>query len=299
MSIKIMSQVWENGPNDRGELLVLLALADFANDAGECWPAMSSIAAKARMTERGAQKVIARLTDAGRISVARGGGRHGCNVYKIEAQNPERGSGYQAQNPEPHSPNTSANTPNTVHPERGSPRTGVQKPRTGVQKTPNGGSPEPSGTVKNRHSSSSSAREQPQQRRVEIPDEDPFRSEPPAPPPDQLTGDDLLTEVMAAAGLTSGRIPTYWMPPTSTIHILKWRNDLGLTDTEILDTVRSSRANHDEAPSGPKAFDRAMSGLAGAKSHKLQPSSPSGRKPADGGKAARLDFYNRVANQKG
>ena len=32
VSIRIMQHVWENGPEDRGELLVLLALADFADE---------------------------------------------------------------------------------------------------------------------------------------------------------------------------------------------------------------------------------------------------------------------------
>lgn len=137
MSIKIMSAVWENGPDDRSELLVMLALADFCNDEGECWPSMRSIAAKARMTERGAQKTIGRLVDAGRVSVATGGGRGGCNRYQICTRNPERNSVNVETNPE-------QETPNDVH----RPRTDEHKPRTGVQKTPNGGSPEPSGTVK-------------------------------------------------------------------------------------------------------------------------------------------------------
>ena len=141
MSIKITSWVWKNGPTDQGELLVLLALADFANEDGVCWPSMASIATKARLTERGAQKIVRRLEANGRLSIDTGGGRHGCNTYRINTDPPEPG------------------TPNTVHPEHGSPRTTEQKPRTRVQKTPNPGSPEPSGTIKNRQSSRVRARE--------------------------------------------------------------------------------------------------------------------------------------------
>ncbi|MEB3419925.1 helix-turn-helix domain-containing protein [Salipiger marinus] len=269
MSIKIMSQVWETGPEDRSELLVMLALADFSNDAGECWPSMKSIAAKARMTERGVQKILSRLEASGRISVQTGGGRHGCNVYKIHPGNPERGRG----NPEPHSPNTSAETPNTVHPERGSPRTPVQKPRTGVQKTPNGGSPEPSRTVIEPSSSSSSARE-------------------------ALTDDQLYDEVMAAAGIRNGQMPSHWLPPAATIHVSRWRSQLGLSDAEILATVRESRRRHDTPPNGPKGLDGAMQRTAGAKVVPLKPAVPyQFSKPDD--RAKRRAFYEDVTRRYG
>jgi hypothetical protein len=49
MSIKILSMVWDTGPEDKAELLVLLALADFCDDSGVCWPAVSSIARKSRI----------------------------------------------------------------------------------------------------------------------------------------------------------------------------------------------------------------------------------------------------------
>ena len=130
MSIRIMSQVWDSGPEDRAELLVLLALADFANDAGECWPSMIGIAAKARMTERGAQKIVRRLEETGWLEIATGGGRGGKNSYRIKVGNPERETG------------------NTKRGIDEKPRTGKHKPRTGEQKTPNGGSPEPSITIR-------------------------------------------------------------------------------------------------------------------------------------------------------
>ena len=61
MSIRIMSRIWDVGPLGSAETMVLLALADYCNDDGECWPSMASIARKARMTERGVQKIMARL----------------------------------------------------------------------------------------------------------------------------------------------------------------------------------------------------------------------------------------------
>lgn len=127
MSIRVMSRIWDDGPDDREELLVLLALADFADDAGRCYPSMASVARKARLSERGAQKIVRRLEAAGWVIVETGGGRASCNVYVI-------------RNPEQETPNEK---PRTVFTERKE-----QKPRTGVQETPNTGSPEPSGTLR-------------------------------------------------------------------------------------------------------------------------------------------------------
>jgi hypothetical protein len=127
-----MSWVWEHGPKSGTDRLVLLALADFCDDAGTCFPSMRRIAQRACMTERGAQKALRRMADAGVISIETGGGRSQCNRYSI------------ALNPEQHSVNTvhpEPQTANTVHPL-------TPKPRTRVHETLNGGSPEPSVTVK-------------------------------------------------------------------------------------------------------------------------------------------------------
>jgi len=83
MSIKIMSHVWENGPDDRGELLVMLALADFADDRGRCWPSIATIARRARMTPRSAQRILRKLEADGSVEISTGSARSGCNQYKI------------------------------------------------------------------------------------------------------------------------------------------------------------------------------------------------------------------------
>lgn len=85
MSIKIMSQVWENGPDQQAERFVLLALADFANDAGECWPSIKAICGKVCMSERGVQTVIRRLESSGWLAIETGNGRKGCSKYAIMA----------------------------------------------------------------------------------------------------------------------------------------------------------------------------------------------------------------------
>lgn len=118
MSIKVMSAVWELDLPP-GEKLVLLALADFANDAGECWPSMEGIARKSSMTERGVRKIVRKLEDAGLVQTNVGGGRFGCSVYYLkpgtsfppEHRSPRNVSAetrnVSAQNPEPRSPEPS------------------------------------------------------------------------------------------------------------------------------------------------------------------------------------------------
>lgn len=89
MSIKVMSWVWENGPGKQAERFVLLALADFSNDDGECWPAIKSIGEKTCLSERGVQTILRRLEADGWIKCKVNGGRGGANIYRIiTSQNP-------------------------------------------------------------------------------------------------------------------------------------------------------------------------------------------------------------------
>ncbi|TZG24881.1 helix-turn-helix domain-containing protein [Sphingomonas montanisoli] len=60
MSIKLMSAVWDLVLPD-SEKLVLLALADSANDNGKCWPSMPTLAKKCSKGERTVQGVIKTL----------------------------------------------------------------------------------------------------------------------------------------------------------------------------------------------------------------------------------------------
>ena len=84
-----MSQVWEDARiQSQAELLVLLALADHARDDGLCWPSIRTIAAKARIEERSAQRILRRLIEKGLIElVSQGGCIEGQNVpnrYKVK-----------------------------------------------------------------------------------------------------------------------------------------------------------------------------------------------------------------------
>ena len=115
MSIKIMSMIWDRGPESQSERFVLLALADYANDDGECWPSIDGVARKTCLTDRGIQKIMRRLEETGWLEIDLGGGRKNCNLYRIKTLNvvqPERSS----------PPNVVPKNPErgSVNPERGS-----------------------------------------------------------------------------------------------------------------------------------------------------------------------------------
>jgi len=83
MSVKIMSRVWEHSQASGSDLLLLLALADNADDGGYCWPGIEYLAAKIRMTEHSVINITRRLEQAGELLVSRSR-RHG-NRYLVLA----------------------------------------------------------------------------------------------------------------------------------------------------------------------------------------------------------------------
>lgn len=82
MSVKLMSEVW-GASNQKGDrLLVLLALADYSNDEGYCWPSQTTLAEKTRCSRRGIQKILGYLIKAGEIEEVRQGGAIFGNQYE-------------------------------------------------------------------------------------------------------------------------------------------------------------------------------------------------------------------------
>lgn len=113
MSIKFMTAVWEREDLASTQKLVLLALADWANDEGLCWPSINRLALKASLTTRGVQKAIRSLEDAGfirREEIAGKGNRYWIsipanNVHPCTTFTPPLNEVHPT--PEPRSPNTS------------------------------------------------------------------------------------------------------------------------------------------------------------------------------------------------
>lgn len=86
MSIRVMTAVWDSPCEDPSTLLLLLALADWANDQGECWPSVANLATKARMSVRNCQLHLRRLEKIGVIDCLPGNGRTHTNHYFLNLQ---------------------------------------------------------------------------------------------------------------------------------------------------------------------------------------------------------------------
>lgn len=86
-----MAKVWEFSRHAGTELLVLLAVADFADDDGNAYPAVPTLARKCRMTPRNANLILANLKKSGELVVKQNEGPKGTNRYLIRLSTPEAG----------------------------------------------------------------------------------------------------------------------------------------------------------------------------------------------------------------
>ncbi len=86
MSVRVLSMVWDGYPGGGTELLALLALADWSDDAGKCYPSISAIARKTRLSRSQAQRIVHQLIDDGFLVVtanALGGAPTQTRHYRI------------------------------------------------------------------------------------------------------------------------------------------------------------------------------------------------------------------------
>jgi Helix-turn-helix domain len=121
MSIRVMTAVWDQTPYEGGELLVLLALADWADDQGRCWPSVPAIAQKARLKERQVYNILQKFRADGIIQCTPGGGRGRSTYYLI---NTAKIAGFRSQ---PQTLQPSAEKPCT--PVHTNPATECKSPR--------------------------------------------------------------------------------------------------------------------------------------------------------------------------
>lgn len=72
MSVKVLSMVWEGFPGGGSELLTMLALADWSDDTGRCWPSIPAVARKVRLSPDQARRVVHRLIESDFLNVTAG-----------------------------------------------------------------------------------------------------------------------------------------------------------------------------------------------------------------------------------
>lgn len=87
-----MSRVWKTHCETHTQKLVLLALADNANDEGHCWPSVDTLARKCDLTDRAVRIQIDGLIHQKLVVMEQGGGREHPNHYFLFPVNPEQHS---------------------------------------------------------------------------------------------------------------------------------------------------------------------------------------------------------------
>jgi DNA-binding MarR family transcriptional regulator len=83
MSIAIMSRVWAESQHKGSELLLLLAIADNANDQGVAYPSVRTLAKKTRLHPHHVKKLLRVLEASGELVTQVGAGPRGCNEYEV------------------------------------------------------------------------------------------------------------------------------------------------------------------------------------------------------------------------
>ncbi len=91
MSIDVMVEVWKYAPVKGGDLLVLLCLADHANERGTCWPSIPTLAERSRLEERQVYRIIKNLERKGLIDIDHGEGSRRGNWYRVNTANFNKG----------------------------------------------------------------------------------------------------------------------------------------------------------------------------------------------------------------
>lgn len=86
MSVPVMGLVWESDVSAADGRIVLLALADNANDAGRCWPGTAYLAGKCCISRSTVFRLLRKLESQSLISReqrTRSNGSQTSNVYRM------------------------------------------------------------------------------------------------------------------------------------------------------------------------------------------------------------------------
>ena len=114
MSVRIMSAVWELDVSSTDKL-VMLALADWSNDDGVCWPSMKQLADKSGLTDRAIRQCVGRMCSAGHLTRDEKPGKGVC--YKVHPGTTFRPEQNSPRNDIPKTPERrSANTSEHIIP---------------------------------------------------------------------------------------------------------------------------------------------------------------------------------------
>lgn len=102
MSISAMNSVWKRSTPRGAARLVLLALADWADDEGHTWYSISRLAAKSAVTDRHVKRIVHELVRDGFLAIThrrRDNGDRDTNVYHILPGLHRKGGGSDTLSP--------------------------------------------------------------------------------------------------------------------------------------------------------------------------------------------------------
>jgi hypothetical protein len=83
MSWQATKAVWEHTKQTGYGKLLMLALAEFADADGRCWPSIETLAERIDVADRSVKRLIAQAESDGELSVCRNAGRGNTNEYVI------------------------------------------------------------------------------------------------------------------------------------------------------------------------------------------------------------------------
>jgi len=85
MSVKVMTAVWDHSRAKGSALLLLLAIADNANDYGLAWPGIETLAQRTRIGKRATIKQLEKLEKTGELMIYRRSGQHNHYILNVNA----------------------------------------------------------------------------------------------------------------------------------------------------------------------------------------------------------------------
>lgn len=82
MSIAAMAHIWEHSQQAGRELLLMLAIADFANDQGVAWPSINTLARRTRTATRTVQRLLSRIPPT-ELEIQPNAGPNGTHLFRV------------------------------------------------------------------------------------------------------------------------------------------------------------------------------------------------------------------------
>lgn len=242
MSIKIMSAIFESetlGPTER---LIMLALADHADDSGRCYPSIDRLCQRTGLSERAIQTNIRKLSEQGYVRIIPGGGKSRPNIYFVSAT-------------------PASETPHLLHPAAETPFLVRANPASAAL-NPAADAPEPSGTTIEPSTEAAEG----------------ARARNPAGSPGEVI--DRITHALGFD--TRGIVPKYWAGADAPVIVGRWMTELHLTPDEIVRVAQANAVQHGSPAQGPKILTQHMASFAEAKTAPMAPSQPARASPPPG-----------------